>query len=69
MWESKEQAIDFNYNAAELWFVGVYGLPVAKPAKIRKWEENSKFFNLLDKNYPRLKADRMLRDLSLIALT
>ena len=68
MWESKEQAIDVNYNADELWFVGVYGQPVAKPAEIRKWEENTKFFKLLDKTYPRLKADRMLKDLSLIAL-
>ena len=69
MWESKEQAIDVNYNADELWFVGVYGQPVAKPTEIRKWEENSKFFKLLDKTYPRQKADRMLKDLSLIALT
>jgi hypothetical protein len=69
MWESKEQAIDVNYNADELWFVGVYGQQVAKPNEIRKWEENTKFFKLLDKTYPRLKADRMLKDLSLIALT
>jgi hypothetical protein len=69
MWESKEQAIDVNYNADELWFVGVYGQPVAKPTEIRKWEENTKFFKLLDKTYPRQKADRMLKDLSLIALT
>jgi hypothetical protein len=53
MWESKEQAIDVNYNADELWFVGVYGQPVANPTEIRKWEENSKFFKLLDKTYPR----------------
>ncbi len=69
MWESKEQAIDVNYNADELRFVGVYGQPVAKPNEIRKWEENSKFFKILDKTYPRVKADQMLRDLSLIALT
>ncbi len=69
MWESKEQAIDVNYNADELWFVGVYGQPVAKPNEIRKWEENTKFFKLLERNYPRLKADRMLKDISLIALT
>jgi len=49
MWESKEQAIDVNYNADELWFVGVYGQPVVKPLEIRKWEENSKCFKLLDK--------------------
>jgi hypothetical protein len=30
MWESKEQAIDVNYNSDELWFVGAYGQPVAK---------------------------------------
>jgi hypothetical protein len=54
---------------SELWFVGVYGQPVAKPTEIRKWEENTKFFKLLDKTYPRQKADRMLKDLSLIALT
>jgi hypothetical protein len=69
MWESKEQAIDVNYNADELWFVGVYGQPIAKPNEIKKWEENTKLFKLLDKTYPRLKADRMLKDLSLIALT
>jgi hypothetical protein len=68
MWESKEQAIDVNFNSDELWFVGVYGQAVAKPTEIRKWEENSKFFKLLDKSYPRIKADRMLKDLSLIAL-
>ncbi len=67
-WESKEQAIDVNYNSDELWFVGVYGQAVAKPTEIKKWEENSKFFKLLDKSYPRIKADRMLKDLSLIAL-
>jgi hypothetical protein len=69
MWESKEQAIDVNYNSDELWFVGVYGQPVPKPTEIRKWEENTKFFKLLDRTYPCLKADRMLKDLSLIALT
>jgi hypothetical protein len=67
MWESKEQAIDVNYSSDELWFVGVYGQPVPKPTEIRKWEENTKFFKLLDRTY--LKADRMLKDLSLIALT
>ena len=69
MWETKEQASDVNYNADELWFTGVYGQPVSKPLEIRKWEENTKFFKLLDKTYPRQKADRMLQDLSLIALT
>ena len=69
MWESKEQAIDLSYNAEELWFKGVYGQPVNKPLEIRKWEENTKFFKLLDKTYPRSKADQILQDLSLIALT
>jgi hypothetical protein len=69
MWETKEQAVDVNYNADELWFTGVYGQPANKPLEIRKWEENSKFFKLLDKTYPRQKADRMFQDLSLIALT
>jgi hypothetical protein len=68
MWESKEQAIDLSYNADELWFKGVYGQPVNKPLEIRKWEENTTFFKLLDKTYPRSKADRILTDLSLIAL-
>jgi hypothetical protein len=71
MWESKEQAIDLSYNAEELWFKGVYGQPVNTPLEIRKWEENTKFFKLLDKTYPRSKADRILqKDLySLISLT
>jgi hypothetical protein len=70
MWETtKEQAVDVNYNADELWFIGVYGQPVNRPLEIRKWEDNSKFFKLLDKTYPRQKTDRMLQDLSLIALT
>ena len=69
MWKSKEQTIDLNYNADEFWFKGVYGQPVNKPIEIKKWEENTKFFKLLDKTYPRSKADRILQDLSLIALT
>ncbi len=69
MWKTKEQASDVNYNADELWFTGVYGQPVNKLLEIRKWEENTKFFKLLDKTYPRQKADRMLQDLSLIAQT
>ncbi len=48
--------------------MGVYGQAIAKPTEIRKLEENSKFFKLLDKSYPRIKADHMLKDLSLIAL-
>ena len=67
MWESKDQTLDINYNVAELWFLGVYGVPVPKPLDIKKWEEG-KCYLLLDKNIPRLKADRMLQDLSQIAL-
>ena len=67
MWESKDQTLDINYNVAELWFLGVYGVPVPKPLDIKKWEEG-KCYLLLDKNIPRLKADRMLQDLSHIAL-
>jgi hypothetical protein len=58
-----------SYNAEELWLKGVYGQPVNKPLEIRNWEENTKFVKLLDKTYPRSKADRILQDLSLIALT
>jgi hypothetical protein len=67
MWESKDQTLDINYNVAELWFIGVYGVPVPKPIEIKKWEEG-KCYLLLDKHIPRLKADRMLQDLSQIAL-
>jgi hypothetical protein len=59
--------LDINYNVAELWFLGVYGVPVPKPLDIKKWEEG-KCYLLLDKNIPRLKADRMLQNLSQIAL-
>ncbi len=67
MWESKDQTLDINYNVAALWFLGVYGVPVPKPLEIKKWEEG-KCYLLLDKNIPRLKADRTLQDLSHIAL-
>jgi hypothetical protein len=67
MWENKDQTLDINYNVAELWFLGVYGVPVPKPLDIKKWEEE-KCYLLLDKHIPRLKADRMLQDLSQIAL-
>jgi hypothetical protein len=40
---------------------------VPKPLDIKKWEEG-KCYLLLDKTVPRLKADRMLQDLSCIAL-
>ncbi len=67
MWESKDQTLDISYNVAELWFLDVYGVPVPKPTEIKKWEEG-KCYLLLDKHIPRLEADRMLQDLSQIAL-
>ncbi len=67
MWESKEQTLDINYNVDELRFPGIYGQPVPKPLDIKKWEEG-KCYLLLGKIIPRLKADRMLMDLSQIAL-
>lgn len=67
MWESKEQTLDINYNVDELWFPGIYGQPVPKPLDIKKWEDG-KCYLLLGKTIPRLKADRMLMDLSQIAL-
>jgi hypothetical protein len=67
MWESKDQTLDINYNVAELWFLGVYGVSVPKPLDIKKWEKGNCYL-LLDKNIPRLKADRMFQDLSQIAL-
>ncbi len=67
MWESKDQTLDINYNVAKLWFLGVYGVPVSKPIEIKKWEEGKSYL-LLDTHIPRLKADRMLQDLSQIAL-
>jgi hypothetical protein len=36
MWESKDQTLDINYNVAELWFIGVHGVPVPKPLDIKK---------------------------------
>ncbi len=45
----------------------MYGVPVPKPLDIKKWEEG-KCYLLLDKNIPRLKADRMFQDLLHIAL-
>jgi hypothetical protein len=45
MWESKEQAIDVNYNADELWFVGVYGQQVAKPNEIRNRRKTQSFLS------------------------
>ena len=67
MWESKDQTLDVNYNTDHIWFDGINGLPVQKPAEIRKWEE-SKCHKLVEKTFPRVKADKMLTDLSSIAL-
>jgi hypothetical protein len=67
MWESKAESIDVNYNLEHVWFDGINGQHVQKPADIRKWEE-SKVYKLIEKNFPRVKADKMLADLSSIAL-
>ena len=67
MWESKDQTLDVNYNTDHIWFDGINGLPVQKPVEIRKWEE-SKCHKLVEKTFPRVKADKMLTDLSSIAL-
>jgi len=67
MWESKAESIDVNYNLEHLWFDGINGQHVQKPADIRKWEEG-KCHKLIEKHFPRVKADKMLSDLSSIAL-
>ena len=67
MWESKDQTLDVNYNTDHIWFDGINGQHVQKPVDIRKWEE-SKCHKLVEKHFPRVKADKMLTDLSSIAL-
>jgi hypothetical protein len=67
MWESKDNCIDVHYNTDQLWFDGINGQHIQKPADIRKWEE-SKCHKLIEKHFPRIKADKMLTDLSAIAL-
>jgi hypothetical protein len=67
MWESKAESIDVNYNLKHVWFDGINGQHVQKPADIRKWEE-SKVYKLIEKNFPRVKADKMSTDLSSIAV-
>jgi len=67
MWESKDNCIDVNYNTDHVWFDGINGQHIQKPADIRKWEE-SKCYKLIEKHFPRVKADKMLADLSSIAL-
>jgi hypothetical protein len=67
MRESKENALDATYNADHLWFDGIGGQHTQKPADIRKWED-SKVYKLIEKHFPKVKADKMLADLSSIAL-
>ncbi len=67
MWESKDNCIDVNYNTDHVWFDGINGQHIQKPADIRKWEE-SKCYKLIEKHFPRVKADKMLADLSSNAL-
>jgi hypothetical protein len=67
MWESKDNCIDVNYNTDHVWFDGINGQHIQKPADIRKWEE-SKCYKLIEKYFPRVKADKMLADLSSIPL-
>jgi hypothetical protein len=67
MWESKDHCIDINYNTDHVWFDGINGQHIQKPADIRKWED-SKCYKLIEKNFPRVKADKMLADLSSISL-
>jgi hypothetical protein len=67
MWESKDNALDATYNADHIWFDGIGGQHTQKPADIRKWED-SKVYKLIEKQFPKVKADKMLSDLSSIAL-
>jgi hypothetical protein len=67
MWESKDNALDATYNADHLWFDGIGGQHTQKPVDIRKWED-SKVYKLIEKQFPKVKADKMLADLSSIAL-
>ncbi len=64
MWESKDNALNATYH---LWFDGIRGQHTQKPADIRKWED-SKVYTLIEKHFPKVKADKMLVDLSSIAL-
>ena len=59
MWESKAESIDVNYNIEHLWFDGINGQHVQKPNDIRKWEE-TKCHKLIERTFPRVKADKML---------
>ncbi len=67
MWESKDNALDATYIADHIWFDGIGGQHTQKPADIRKWEE-PKCHKLIEKHFPKVKADKMLADLSSIAL-
>ncbi len=59
--------MDATYNADHLWFDGIGGQHTQQPADIRKWED-SKVYKLIEKHFPKVKADKMLADLSSIAL-
>jgi hypothetical protein len=52
MWVSKKQAIDVNYNAEELWFVGVYGQPVAKSIRDKEVGGDFKMFQAFEQDLP-----------------
>jgi hypothetical protein len=67
MWESKVNALDEIYNADHIWFDGIGGQDTQKPADIRKLED-SKVYKLIEKHFPKVKADKMLADLLSIAL-
>ncbi len=67
MWESKDNALDATYNAYHIWFDEIGGQHTQKPADIRKWED-SKVYKLIENKFPKVKADKMLSDLSSIAL-
>jgi hypothetical protein len=43
MWESKDQNLDINYNVAELWFPGVYGVPIPKSDPFDKADDDDPF--------------------------
>jgi hypothetical protein len=61
MWESKDNCIDVNYNTDHVWFDGINGQHIQKSAE-------SQCYKLIEKHFPRVKADKMLADLSSIAL-
>jgi hypothetical protein len=60
MWKSKAESIDVNYNLDHVWFEGINGQHVQKPA-LRKCQD-SKCHKLIERHFPRVKADKMLTD-------